>query len=231
MRNIASRAVFSDGGRNTPGRRCLCLLHSCLAPAKSLLTTAPITTAVAAAALFLQLQSTIQPACELWFSQLSVSCVPKLLTCHLLHWSWNHLIWDLAVFLVAGFICEPRWNRQFLLVLATAGLVIPLTVGVGHPQLMCYRGLSGIDSALFALAAGMVFLEEARLRHWPTATAAALVILGQFLKILAEHSAGHTLFVNDSGFTPIPLAHLAGALAGTGIASASWIASAGNHRH
>lgn len=231
MNNIASQAVFCGGNRNPSGRHRLCLLKSARAIAAKLLSTAPITTAFAAAALFLQIHTSAHSACELWFSERSLSCLHKLATCHLLHWSWNHLAWDLAVFLVAGFVCESQWKRQFLLVLTLAIVAIPITVGALHPELLCYRGLSGIDSALFALAAGMVFTEEARRRNRPTATAAAFVILGQFLKILTEYTAGHTLFVNDAGFTPIPLAHLAGALAGTCIAAVSWRFSAVNHRH
>lgn len=221
MINIAHEAVSGSGDRNLFGRPFLSPLRNAWAAAKQLLSAAPITTAITAVALLLQLQTAAHPTCELWFPQLSYSSLHKLAACHLLHWSWNHFAWDIAVFVVAGAICESRWKPQFLSLLAVSIFAIPITVAIAQPELLCYRGLSGIDSALFALAAGMFLTEEVRSGNWQSACPAGLAVLAQFLKILLENNAGHTLFVNDAGFTPVPMAHLAGALAGSVIAASS----------
>lgn len=214
----AAKRVISCGGEACASRRRLCLSDGNPIAVLPRLTAAPVTVVLVAAALLLQLQQPLQSACEFWFADFGVSTVPRLFVCHLLHWSWDHFLWDVAVFVAAGALCESRWRARFHTVLASSAVLIPLLVAVSHPELLCYRGLSGLDSALFALAAGRVFVEEAAARRWLNMTAAGVAVAGQFLKILLEVQAGETLFVGDDSFTPVPLAHLTGALLGTTVA-------------
>jgi rhomboid family GlyGly-CTERM serine protease len=217
MSSAAKRAI-SCGGEACASRRRLCLFAGNPVEVLQRLTAAPVTVVLATAALLLQLQHPLQSVCEFWFADFAVSTVPQLLVCHLLHWSWDHFLWDAAVFVAAGVLCERRWRARFHAVLAASAVLIPLLVAVSHPELLCYRGLSGLDSALFALAAGRVFVEEAAARRWLPMAAAGIAVAGQFVKIAMEVQAGETLFVNDMSFTPVPLAHLTGALLGTGAA-------------
>jgi len=204
-----------SGGRHSTDRRFSRLLKSTVTTFAEYLRMAPVTCLIATAALLLQSLPDLQPAAELRFTELAASDLWRLVTCHLLHWSWDHFTWDVAVLLAAGTFCETRWPRRFLAVLATASVLIPAAVMISAPQLQSYRGLSGLDSALFALAAGSMLIEESRNGRRHSAVVAAVVVAAQFLKITAESAAGHTLFVQNAPFIPVPLAHLCGAVIGS----------------
>ncbi len=203
------------GGRSKAGRRVFCLMRAVMSTLAAVVGSAPVTSLIACVALLLQACPPLQPAAEFSFADLCVTESWRLATCHLLHWSWDHFLWDAVVLVVAGAFCERLWFRQFLCVLVTAALLIPTVVMISAPHLLCYRGLSGVDSALFALAAGSVLIEEAVAGRRLAAFAATVVVTAQFLKIGIESAAGHTLFVQDGSFTPVPLAHLCGAVIGS----------------
>lgn len=204
-----------SGGRTSTDRRIPPLLKSTVTTAAECLQMAPVTCLIATAALLLQSLPDLQTTAELRFTELSAAGLWRLATCHLLHWSWDHFIWDVAVLLAAGSYCEIRWPRQFALVLFAAGILIPAAVMISAPQLQSYRGLSGIDSALFALAAASLLIEEFRDGRKATTILVASVVAAQFLKIAAESVAGQTLFVQNAPFIPVPLAHLCGAMTGS----------------
>jgi rhomboid family GlyGly-CTERM serine protease len=140
----------------------------------------------------------------------------NLFTCHLTHWSLDHMLWDVAVFAVLGLICELRMRDRFLGCLLIAAVAIPLAIHVFQPDLQTYRGLSGIDSALFALLATSLLQDKIREHNWTAAASIATLCLAFIAKIIIEYATGATLFVNapSSGFVPVPLAHLVGACAG-----------------
>ena len=95
-------------------------------------------------------------------------------------------------------------------------LAISAALWVALPGMELYRGLSGVDSALFILALTFVLREGYSQRDWRN-IALAIVLGGAFCaKIAFEAATGMTLFVDSSGagFTPIPLAHAVGAVVG-----------------
>jgi rhomboid family GlyGly-CTERM serine protease len=131
----------------------------------------------------------------------------RLLTGHGVHWSANHLGWNLAVFLPAGIWAErsaPASARWFL---ALAPAVIGVVLLVGDPALVRYAGLSGIVNGMLTLLA-LEKLAEATADRWLWHGVLALLLL----KIAIEFWVGQPLFVRagESGFQPVPLAHLAG---------------------
>jgi rhomboid family GlyGly-CTERM serine protease len=146
------------------------------------------------------------PAGELW----------RLVTGHFVHWSPGHLVWDVGTFLVLGAACELRSRRRFSVCLAGSAIAIPCAVWLLLPELELYAGLSGIDSALFALL-GADLVREHWERRSPAVLATGLVLLLAFaLKVGFEITTGGTVFVADlgRGIVPVPHAHLAGALVG-----------------
>jgi hypothetical protein len=82
-----------------------------------------------------------------------------------------------------------------------------------------YRGLSGIDSALFALLAALIARRAIMEKDWSRLALATLVSIGFAAKIGFELSTGGTLFVNSTaaGMIPVPLAHVVGGIIGLGI--------------
>jgi rhomboid family GlyGly-CTERM serine protease len=142
------------------------------------------------------------------------------MTGHWIHWSRGHLIWDVGAFLLLGLLCEARGRLRFAACVLGAAVCIPAAVFVLLPQMDRYGGLSGIESALFALAAVDLVREQ---WNGMDGTAKALGIalgLGFACKIAWEMATGGAVFVADlgPGVAPVPVAHMAGAVVGIAVA-------------
>lgn len=138
----------------------------------------------------------------------------RLVTGHLVHWSVEHLVWDLAVFVGLGAACEMRSRRRTAWTLALAAPLIAWGAPLWTPGLETYRGLSGLDAALFTLLATRCLRGSA-----PAARVAGVLALVGFLgKVGWEISTGTPVFVSglphDQGVFVVPAAHLLGGLAG-----------------
>lgn len=138
----------------------------------------------------------------------------QLFSCHVLHWSTNHLFWDLAMFLITAVICERISRTSFLGVLILSAIAIPPLTGMYHIDVDSYRGLSGIDTALFAMAAMRLGIEAAKEKEKLGSLIYAALLSGMFFKIGHELITGGTFFVNSDNFIPVPMAHLVGASVG-----------------
>jgi rhomboid family GlyGly-CTERM serine protease len=145
----------------------------------------------------------------------------RLLTGHWVHWSLAHLLWDLAAFLGLATACElaPSCGRRRMLsAVALAAIAIPAVLWIALPRMPTYRGLSGLDSALFVLLVVTLLREDWHAGHraWAAAEIAVLVLfLG---KCLYEAATGEAFFATAGGFVPVPLAHLVGGLMGLAVA-------------
>jgi rhomboid family GlyGly-CTERM serine protease len=125
----------------------------------------------------------------------------RWLTGHLTHWSHEQLLWDLLAFVALGIACERRNRAAFHATLAVSALLIPLAVWVFAPEVVAYRGLSGIDSALFVL---LLTPDRSPITY---ALGAAFMA-----KIGFEMVTASTVFVSNlGGAVPVPVAHVAGA--------------------
>jgi rhomboid family GlyGly-CTERM serine protease len=146
----------------------------------------------------------------------------RLFTGHLTHFSAEHLRWDLLVFVALGALVELRSRAHFVCCVVGGALLISLGVWWLQPQFVTYRGLSGIDSALFAYVAVDVLVLGWAERRWHVAGAAAAALVLFLAKVMFEVVFGQTVFVSAGDtFDPVPLAHLLGAVVGAVSASAS----------
>ncbi|MCD4727486.1 MAG: rhombosortase [Pirellulales bacterium] len=138
----------------------------------------------------------------------------RLLTGNLVHWSLEHFLLDVGVFLAIGLMYEPARRRQYPWLLLAAALSVGLSVLSFLPEMSIYRGLSGVDSGQFVLALAVEFqLARTERRRWLWLAP----VLGIFtLKIVSETVSGQMFFGTESlgniGL-PTPLAHAAGATA------------------
>jgi len=139
----------------------------------------------------------------------------RVITGHFVHWNYDHLFWDLLMFVVLGVFTERRDRVSFVVTTVVAALAISAGLWWGTPQLTTYRGLSGIDSALFALAAVQLWRGTPR-SAWATRTLIVSGGVGFVLKVAFEIISGQTLFVNAeaAAFVPLPLVHAIGAAVG-----------------
>jgi rhomboid family GlyGly-CTERM serine protease len=143
----------------------------------------------------------------------------RLLTGHLVHWSADHLVWDVGTFVALGAACELRSRRRFAACVLGSALAISFAVWGLLPELAQYGGLSGVDCALFALL-GVELWREQRRADGRIAAGLALALGGALaLKVGFEWVTGGTVFVADLGasIVPVPAAHVAGAAVGLAV--------------
>lgn len=135
-------------------------------------------------------------------------------TSHLTHWNRSHLIFDLLAWIVLGTMVEAHSRRLWAWSVGLSAPVVSLFILVAAPDITIYRGLSGLDSALFVATAFMTF-SRARQRDDSTTKWMSLVcLLALAAKITWEWSTGIPVFAGSGDFVVVPQAHLAGAVAG-----------------
>ncbi len=142
----------------------------------------------------------------------------RLLTSHLTHWSAEHLFWDVLAFLILGIVLERTDRPLFLGVLLGSGLSISLALWFFRPEMTGYRGLSGVDSGLFAAWVGILLRNAQKDRDRLQWFFAVALIVGFIGKIFWELLTASNVFVDSMGVgvVGVPLAHLVGtALGGT----------------
>jgi rhomboid family GlyGly-CTERM serine protease len=136
----------------------------------------------------------------------------RLLTSHWTHWSAEHLFWDGAVFMVF-FLWSLRINARYTwIILGSASLVIPCGIYWLLPEMRYYRGLSGLDAALFAFVV-MHLIRIMKRNEDRTGRILSLILLaGLGLKITFEAITGEAVFVGNmaTDVIVVPLAHIIG---------------------
>jgi len=140
----------------------------------------------------------------------------RILTGHFVHWNLDHLMWDLLVFVVLSAMCERRNQMRFVVTLSAAAVLISAATWWLLPDVASYRGLSGLDTAIFALLAVSNLQECWQRRQWLGVAVVSGLVVALAAKIGFEAVTGGTWFVDASrgGFRPVPLAHVVGGLCG-----------------
>ena len=139
------------------------------------------------------------------------------ITCHLVHFGLEHFAWDAAVFVLLAVLCWRLGWKRCLASLAAATLAIPAVLWILQPELPSYRGLSGLDSALYATAAVALGRRlwadtvDAPRRRPPSARSWRSSPRSPTSWRPVRRSSWTP---PASGFVPVPLAHATGGLAG-----------------
>ena len=134
----------------------------------------------------------------------------RFVSAHLVHFDANHLAWDVGVFLALGACGERTSRARTVIALAFASVAITAVLWRFQPQFEIYRGLSGLDCALFGLFAGRLLKHSER----PAKLIGVLGLAGAGAKTILELATGSTVFASGVGYAPVPLAHLVGLIAG-----------------
>jgi rhomboid family GlyGly-CTERM serine protease len=140
----------------------------------------------------------------------------RLITCHWVHLSSDHLFWSTATFLVLGSLCEIMDPKKYYATIGISVISIPIAIWWGMTDLRVYAGLSGLDCALYSLLMVLFIRREIRSRSWIWVALFSLLLGGLVAKIIYETTTGLTIFVANThtGMTPVPLAHLVGGCVG-----------------
>jgi membrane associated rhomboid family serine protease len=128
----------------------------------------------------------------------------RIATCHFTHFTYEQLAWDALVFLLLGILCARESHGAFRATLLASVLIVPIAV-LAFSEVTTYRGLSGIDSALF----GLLLVTQSR-----RTPIVALCGIAFAAKMIFEMTTGATIFVHSDAFTAVPVAHIAGAMVG-----------------
>jgi rhomboid family GlyGly-CTERM serine protease len=163
--------------------------------------------------------------CQLDRAAFSFANSYRVLTCHFAHFSADHLLWDVLVFLALGSLCEWIDRRRMMLTIAASAVLIPLAALSWTPGIAVYRGLSGMDSSLFGLLVGMMLRQHLQQR-WTLGIVLTCGLLVAFaMKTALELAFGVAVFADSTGagFVPVPAAHAAGLLIGIAAAGADAI--------
>lgn len=140
----------------------------------------------------------------------------RLLSAHLVHLGWSHLVLNLAALLVIWLLVgEAMSRRGWLLLLLFSASLITLSLWLFQPLLQWYVGLSG-------LLHGMLFAGAVVLFGYGDRGAAMLALL-VIIKLLWEQLLGPLPGSEASaGGAVIVEAHLYGALSGGLFVAAVW---------
>ncbi len=143
----------------------------------------------------------------------------RMLTCHWVHLSGDHLFWSAMTFLGLGSLCEVMDKKKYFATVAVSAFLIPAAIWWRIPDLIIYGGLSGLDCALYALLMVILIKREIRSRSRVWVAFFSLMLVGLIAKITYETVTGLTIFVSNahSGMVPVPLAHLVGGVVGSAI--------------
>jgi rhomboid family GlyGly-CTERM serine protease len=185
-------------------KRCSAILQAALT--WSIALTVVVVHFVPAAAQWLQYDRQVLLAGQWW----------RFLTGHLVHWNTEHLVWDLLMFVVLGYLIERQSRCRLLGLLLGSATAISSYVWCVRPDVVTYRGLSGIDTALFVYLAAMLVVDAVQNRQLGRGLAAGMLLASLASKLFFESATGGTLFVNSNaaGFGVLIEAHLLGALVG-----------------
>ena len=155
----------------------------------------------------------------------------RLVAGHWAHYSLDHLFWDVLAFAALGVACERKGSARFLVCVVTSALAISFSVWLLLPGLQIYRGLSGVDSALFTLLITDLWDEQRQTGQVRSQVIAALCLVAFLLKIAFEVRTGRNIFVSglDAGTVGVPLAHIVGAGCGLLVGSCSRLMLRSSH--
>lgn len=135
----------------------------------------------------------------------------RLITGNLVHLSALHFAADTLALLVVGWLAEQRCGRPLALLYLLAAVAVGAAVYLGVPGLRYFGGLSGVVNAVL-----VVLTFDGARSAGPARWIWRLLLAAVATKLGAEMSSGATALAvaASPAFVPVPLSHLAGAVAG-----------------
>lgn len=152
----------------------------------------------------------------LFFSMTDITSgqVWRLLSGHLVHADWNHLLWNSLGLLLLGVLIERRSRALLAGTLAAGTTAVNLLLLSPYTGLDYYCGLSGVLNALLVVA---LWLEWQVSRSWWLVA----IALACFSKLLIEVSTGDAV-ISRTSWPPYPWSHVAGVAGGISVLLISW---------
>ena len=133
----------------------------------------------------------------------------RLITSHFVHFSDTHLIYNILVFGIIGWIIEHKGYKYFKFLCLLMACSISTVLLVLKPDMAYFGGLSGIACGSILYCSLLCLREPA---PWRTISIFSIIFL--FVKISLEtYNDGSLLpYWGTLDFVPIPLSHITGSL-------------------
>lgn len=185
-------------------------------------------------AIALLLIHALAPGAVLEYRSIALAQQPwRILTGHLVHINWPHvLINAAALWIVARLYAPDLSTTHQAIALVVSALAVSAALAWLHPTIEWYRGLSGALHGLFFAGAAKWLLTE-RPRSLRRLWLPAALFAGGWAKVMFEQPGTGPLPGADwLGVAIVPQAHLAGAACGTALGAlfAATQARAGQQR-
>jgi len=134
----------------------------------------------------------------------------RIFTCHFVHFSSLHLVYNLFVFGIAGYIIRKKNYPHFGWLCLWLSFAISISLFILKPNMHYYGGLSGVACGALYYCALMGFNES---RPWQTIC--FLVILLLPIKMIVEIYSGASIlpYWEYQSFIPMQTSHIIGCLA------------------
>lgn len=135
----------------------------------------------------------------------------RLLTGHLVHFSFSHLAFDLIVFGVTAWLIEREQPGRLLGILIASALTVSVALFWLSPHLQFYGGLSGVASATLCYLALRLTQRRGAAR-----ALGVLTLLLVIIKLAGETGCSQPTFATFASpdIQVASVAHVAGALTG-----------------
>lgn len=142
----------------------------------------------------------------------------QLITCHFTHWNFRHMVIDTFIFFALSYLCiffsfKNKYSiGQYFIYLLIPSILISIAVLIFNPEIKFYRGLSGIDWALYFILILQLYFAA----HWLFKTGAIIMFFLFLSMMIHQIMSKHSIFVPDmgEGIVAVPSAHIAGAISG-----------------
>jgi uncharacterized membrane protein YGL010W len=128
------------------------------------------------------------------------------------------MVIDTLIFLALSYLCisfsfKSKYSIvQYFIYLLIPSILISIAVLIFNPEIKFYRGLSGVDWALYFILMVQLYFAA----HWLWKTGAVIMFFLFSSMITHQIISKHSLFVPDmgEGIVTVPSAHIAGAISG-----------------
>ncbi len=131
----------------------------------------------------------------------------RLLTCHLVHFSFWHVSLNIIVFGITGWIIEKKRYPGYGMLIFLMSFVISISLILFEPDMKLYGGLSGIAYGTLTYLT-LFGLEYSKKWH----SLSRLIFVLVLFKAVVELYLNNTFTNVDMSFRPVPLSHFIGVL-------------------
>ena len=145
-----------------------------------------------------------------------VGAVLRLFSCNLVHFDASHLLWDVGALTV---LCLALAHYAPSMLKISLAMALPtIALAVYSSDYTIYRGVSGIDSALFGTLTAVLLARSWKRRDKLAFGAVLVGALGFVGKLVIEVVTRVPVFAAQAGYEPASGVHLAAFIAGASAA-------------